>query len=143
MKARDSDTPDHGRRFALFGGVGVVNTATDFATFAALVAAGVSPVAANGAAFLVANTQSYWLNSRVTFRDGGGPARLSFGGYGKFLGAHIVSLAISTAMIAAFAGVIGAVGAKAVAAIFTLAWNYMMSAHFVFRAEAPGRGKAR
>lgn len=143
MSAHDLDPAGHGRRFVLFGGVGVANTATDFAAFALFVAAGVPAVAANGAGFLIANAQSYWMNSRVTFREEGRPAPISFRGYGKFLSAHLVSLLISTGMIAAFADVIGAVGAKAVAAIFTLAWNYMMSAHFVFKAEARGRGRSR
>src|SRR5690606_5480450 len=49
----------HGRRFALFGGVGLVNTATDLAVFAALMAAGLAPVLANGAGFVAANAQSY------------------------------------------------------------------------------------
>lgn len=135
MSAPDFDAASHGRRFVLFGGVGVANTATDFAAFAALIAAGISPVAANALAFFIANAQSYWMNSRVTFREAGRPAAISPGGYTKFLGAHLVSLLISTAMIAAFADVIGAVGAKALAAIFTLAWNYTMSAHLVFRPE--------
>jgi putative flippase GtrA len=143
MRAPELDAGGHGRRLVLFGGVGVFNTATDFIVFAGLVALGVFPVGANVAAFLVANAQSYWMNARVTFRNGEVPAATSLGAYGKFLSAHLVSLLISTGMIAAFANLIGAVGAKAVAAIFTLAWNYMMSAHFVFRAEAPQKGKSQ
>lgn len=142
MSAHDLEA-FNGRKLALFGGVGVANTATDFVAFAGLVAFGVPAIVANGAAFLIANAQSYWMNSRVTFRDEGRAAPISVSGYGKFLSAHLVSLLISMGMIAAFSGVIGALAAKAVAAIFTLAWNYMMSAHFVFKAEAPSRGKRR
>ncbi|MEX0644983.1 MAG: GtrA family protein [Parvularculaceae bacterium] len=126
----------HGRRIALFSGVGVVNTITDFVAYAALVGLGAFAPTANVIAFLGANAQSYIVNARITFREAGEPARLTLLGYAKFLGAHIVSLVISTAMIIAFADAIGAIAAKLASFAFTFAWNYAMSAFFVFRPRA-------
>lgn len=122
-----------GGRIAKFGGVGLANTAVDFAVYAVLVAAGAPLLLANVASFAVANAQSYLLNSRITFRDAGGAARISFGGYGKFLAAHLMSLAISTAIIAIFADRWGPMASKASAAFFTFVWNYATSAILVFR----------
>jgi putative flippase GtrA len=127
---------DHGRRLALFSGVGLANTLTDFLVYAGLVAAGVFAPAANVAAFFAANAQSYLVNARVTFRKAGGPAAISPLGYAKFLGAHIVSLILSTAMIVAFADAIGPIAAKLASFVFTLAWNYATSALFVFKTHA-------
>lgn len=129
----NTETARHGRRLFLFGGVGVANTATDFLAFAALVALGLAPALANVLAFLLANAQSYLVNSRITFRTEDGPSALSPFGYGRFLAVHVVSLVISTAMIVAFAGVTGPLKAKAAATVFTFLWNYTVSALVVFR----------
>lgn len=115
-----------------FGGVGVANTITDFAVFWVLIVAGLTPVLANLAAFFVANLQSYFFNARVTFRVAGRPAAVSPAGYLKFLTAHLMSLAVSTAMVVMLASRIGPLAAKAAAIGFTFAWNYAMTAAFVF-----------
>lgn len=132
-----------GRRMIRFGGVGVVNTITDFALFGALIAAGASPAPANIAGFLGANLQSYLLNSRITFRVGGRPAALSPPGYMKFLAAHAMSLVASTAMVVILADRVGPLPAKAAAVGFTFVWNYAMSAIFVFaRRNAASEGES-
>lgn len=123
-----------GARMARFGAVGLANTATDFALFSALILAGVAPTLANGAGFLAANLQSYLVNARVTFGEKGAPAPVSFSGYGKFAGAHILSLVFSTAMILVLSDRIGPFAAKAAGALFTFLWNYWSSAFFIFRA---------
>jgi putative flippase GtrA len=126
----------HGARFTRFAGVGVLNTACDVGVFAGLTALGVHPLAANAAAFLIANLQSYFLNARITFRSGGAEAPLALAGYAKFAAAHLASLAVSTAFIAALARILTPLGAKAASAVFTLAWNYAASAIFVFTTPA-------
>jgi len=119
-----------------FGGVGIVNTLADFIIFWALIAAGAPAVAANLAGFLGANLQSYLLNSRITFRAEGRPAAVSFSGYGRFLAAHAMSLAVSTILIVVLAERVGPLPAKAAAMGFTFLWNYTMSARFVFARPA-------
>ena len=121
----------HAARASKFAGVGVLNTAVDFGAFAALTAAGVPALAGNLAAFVLANAVSYRLNGRFTFREA--EPRLSAAGYLRFASVHAVSLALSSGFIALFAGALGALGAKAAAAVFTLLWNYAASAFFVFR----------
>lgn len=123
---------------AKFGVVGLANTIVDFGVFSLLVWAGLAPVAANFVSFLCANGQSYFLNSRFTFRNEGRAAPVSAKGYGKFLVAHLMSLALSTLVIALFHDDIGPRVAKAVAIILSFGWNYLASAIFVFR-KSPSR----
>lgn len=130
---------DHGPRILRFGGVGIANTVTDFALFWVLIVGGLAPVLANVAAFFIANLQSYFVNARVTFRVGGRPAAVSAAGYLKFMTAHLMSLAVSTAMVAMLAGRIGPLPAKAAAIGFTFAWNYATTAAFVFARRAAPR----
>ncbi len=130
----------HGERMAKFGGVGLLNTLTDFLVFAALAAAGLAPVLANAAAFLAANAQSYAVNARVTFREKGAAAPLSFRGYAAFAAAHLVSLLVSTAIVLVLADRTGPYAAKLAALAVTFVWNYAASAFFVFRPKTPKPG---
>lgn len=118
---------------ARFGLVGVGNLATEFAVFNLLMHAGLAILAANAAGFLCANIQSYFINAHVTFRENGSAAALSLRNYARFFLAHVLSLAISTGFIAAFADDIGPNLAKLAAVGFGFVANYSMSALFVFR----------
>lgn len=122
-----------------FGAVGVGNVVTEFLIFNILMHSGVAMLAANAAGFLCANIQSYLVNAHVTFRENGARARLSVGRYVRFMAAHSLSLAISTAFIAAFADKIGPNPAKLAAVGFGFIANYSMSALFVFRGGRPPR----
>lgn len=124
---------EHGRGAVLFSMVGVLNTATDFAVYAAGVYLGVPPALANLVGFIVANVQSYWVNAAVTFRREGRAAPISVRGYGKFAAAHLFGLVISTGFILALSGAIGPILAKILAVVFSAASNYALSALFVFR----------
>lgn len=126
----------HGRRMARFAVAGAFSALTDFGLFALFVSLGAHPAAANIGSFLAANAQSYIVNARLTFREGGAPAPLSLGGYRKFLLAHLVSAAFSTAVVVALAAPIGPIWAKVAATWLAAVWNYGASALFVFR---PGR----
>lgn len=116
-----------------FGVVGVGNVATEFLVFNLLLHSGLAILLANAFGFLCANIQSYLINAHVTFREEGAAAPLSFDRYCRFLAAHSLSLAISTAFIAAFADAIGPNPAKLAAVGFGFIANYSMSALFVFR----------
>ena len=120
---------------ARFGVVGVANSVLDFAVYSALLAISFTPIAANAIGFFCANLQSYLLNSRFTFRSEGAAAPVSLAGYGRFLVAHLMSLAISTLIVILAAPHIGPHFAKIGAMGFTFVWNYAASAIFVFRGE--------
>ena len=122
--------------------VGVVNTLVDFAAFGAALALGVAPAIANVLAFATANPLSYIVNGRVTFRSASGPASLSFGGYAKFCTAHLLSLAIATALVLWLSPGWGPIWAKLLAVAATLLINFGASAKFVFGAgeKRPAEG---
>ncbi len=122
----------HGGQFALFSMVGVFSTIVDFAVFAAAIFFGMAPVFANLLAFGIANPNSYFFNSRITFRQGAEAAPLSFRRYGKFLVAHLFSLILSTGMVAIFSDQIGPLWAKIAAIVLTLFLNYAASAFLVY-----------
>ena len=132
-KAVASGMKTHGRQAGLFAFFGVFNTLTDVGVYAGLVALGVAPIAANGIGFLLANLQSYLINSSLTFRRDGKPANRSIKGYGRFIVAHLLGLGISTAAIIALSPYIGPYFAKIAAIGFTFVSNYVLSALFVFR----------
>lgn len=133
----------HGGQFALFSMVGVFSTIVDFTVFAVGVFFGIAPIFANLLAFGIANPNSYFFNSRITFRQDAQPAPLSLRGYGKFFAAHVFSLVISTGMVALLSAQIGPVWAKIAAIILTLFLNYAASAFLVYpnresKAQDPG-----
>ena len=123
----------HGRRMAMFGGVGVLCTLTDLIFYAILIAAGVVPVAANFFAFLIANIQGYALNGTVTFRKGGKRHPLSFTGYLKYFSGYSVALLISSLIIWRLADQLGPWIAKIIAVAVTAVWTYLVSVLFVYR----------
>lgn len=129
----------HGKRATKFALVGVLNTGVDLVVYTGLVFASLHPVPANVASFLVANLQSYFVNARFTFGANGKSAPLSLLGYGKYFASHSFSLIVSTALIALLAPRIGPIGAKLIAAVLVVGFNYAISAAFVFSAAAPAK----
>jgi putative flippase GtrA len=138
-----TDFKTHGARFALFSGVGVFNTVTDFAVFTALTAVDLVPLAANAVGFLAANGQSYLINARLTFRENGEAARMSPSGFLKFAGAHVLSLLLSSVSILLLSELMGAFAAKAAAAFVSVLWNYATSALIAFAPHRPTESRAR
>ena len=137
VTARDGRLQTHGRQLTLFSMAGVFNTALDFSIYAAGVALGLAPLGANAAAFFIANIFSYIVNAKVTFRREGVAAPLSFARYAAFLGAHLLSLGISTTLVFWLADEMGPFIPKAAAVFITLFVNYGASAFVAFR---PRRG---
>jgi putative flippase GtrA len=129
------DFARHAAGLAKFGAVGVLNVATEFTVFGLMVAAGVTPLAANACGFLCANGQSYLANASFTFRENGKGAPLSFRAYARFFAAHCAALGVSTTSLIALGPAIGLFEAKALAVGVSFLLNYAMSAAFVF-----GRG---
>lgn len=123
-------------RVVRFGAVGVVNTAIDFTTFAALYHLLHWPLlAANAVGFALAVANSYTMNKAWTFRD---KTRPSLGDGARFFVVALAGLAIGSAVIVAAAQLMPALAAKVCAIGATFAWNYWASARFVF----VGRAKA-
>jgi len=79
------------REFFTFASIGVVNTAIHLGVVTALVEmAQMSPVPANGLAFVCANLFSFWANGRFTFK-----AQPTLSRYGRFLTVSLVGLSVS------------------------------------------------
>ena len=123
------------RRAILFGGLGLFAAITYFCVFTGLNWICASLIVANAGAFLVANAQSYCLNSAITFRRNGAAAPRSLKGYAKFLAAHVAGLIASTILILALADAIGAMAAKILSIFVAYVFNYALSATFVFKAD--------
>lgn len=84
------------RALAVFGLIGVVNTALHSATVVLLVERALAnPVLANTAGFAVANTASYFANCRLAFRQAPTWER-----YRTFVSVSLLSLALTVALSA-------------------------------------------
>ncbi len=133
----------HNRAIALkavsFAFVGVVNSAVDFAVFSFCYYYWDLPiVAANTAAWVVAVSGSYVLNSTITFARESG-RRLHVGGYISFAVSQVMGFLANTATVwclvelagaPAWAGKIAAIGVSFVV-------NFSLSHFVVFRARRP------
>lgn len=123
----------HGRQFLMFALVGVWNTIVDLTVYTIAIFAGITPALSNILAFAVTNPNSFFVNSRTTFRRDNKPAPLTLRGYAKFLAAHLVSLALSTATVYFLSPKFGPFPAKFCAIAITVLINYGVSAFVVFK----------
>jgi putative flippase GtrA len=117
----------------MFGLVGVLNTSIDFGLFWAITAgtnAGV--VAANVVGFTVGATNSYWLNSTVTFAGSGTQTR-SLAQFWRFAAVTLALLLLSTATVALLRQIMPNLAAKAVSIIVVFAGGYGLNRLYVFR----------
>lgn len=90
------------RQFACFSGIGVINTVIHVVAVVLMVELyGINPVAANVAAFMLANLFSFWANARWTFRESYDTAR-----YLRFLTISLLGL-LTTALLSALANALG------------------------------------
>lgn len=156
-------------RIFRFASVGVANTAIDFGTFNLLLHLGVARGIANVAGIGLALCFSYVANSRWTFRGGhdgwrtalpfvavtgigmgintalvvllGDPARFPGVGLVLFLGdpARFPGIAGPGVLVLTAALLVPNI-AKILASVFSLTWNYLGYAKFVFRGAPAGRG---
>lgn len=115
-----------------FGLVGIANTALDLALFTALTyGAGVRAVPANVVSYSAGILLSFACNRAWTFRDR--QRRQAGSQLALFAAGSLTGLALSTAVIALLADVLGTLPAKALSIGVTFAWNYVFSNFIVFR----------
>ena len=116
-----------------FALVGLINTAVDAAIFFFLLAY-VTPslVIANVAAWFVANTGSYVMNSLTTFSaETDGKLRLKH--YAGFVGSGLVAVTASTVTVVIAAKFMPVWAAKAIAILVSFAVNFTITHFVVFR----------
>jgi len=116
-----------------FALVGLINTAVDAAIFFFLLAY-VTPslVVANVAAWFVANTGSYVMNSLTTFSaETDGKLRLKH--YAGFVGSGLVAVTASTMTVVIAAKFMPVWAAKAIAILVSFAVNFTITYFVVFR----------
>ncbi len=130
------------RRVAIFGAVGLANTAVDFVAFILLTqAAGISPLLANVASFSLGAINSYILNRLVTFADAAAPLS-SPGAMLRFAAVTAVGLVVSSlALAAGLALSLGEIPAKAASIAVTFATGFVLSRAFVFAPVRSGEGR--
>ncbi|MES9903054.1 MAG: GtrA family protein [Sedimenticola sp.] len=117
--------------FIRFGIVGVVNTAIDFGLFILLFwGLGLEPLVANALAYLLAVTNSFFLNHSWTFRIDN--SAISLISYGRFVVFNSFGLFLATLAILFLSDFIRAELAKLLAVGLTLVWNFSTSKLFVF-----------
>ena len=119
-------------RIPLFGAVGVVNTALDFVVYACLVSAtSIHFALANLIAFLIAATNSYFLNAHITFRSTA--TERHWHRLASFFVVSSLSVLISTLALFLLAPVLGAIPAKVAAMFVVVPLGYFGSHRFVFK----------
>jgi putative flippase GtrA len=119
-----------------FAVIGLLNTAVDFAVFVAMREwAGASLVAANAAAWLVAMSGSYVMNSYITFAAESG-RQLGFRRYLAFAATGLVGLFANTLTLLACVTVMPELWAKVVATLVTFVVNFTLARRLVFRSRS-------
>lgn len=124
-------------RFAIVGGA---NTALDFALLFIFVALGLNSIAANYISTSIAFVFSFFVNKSFTFKSKSGNVAKQFA---LFLGITIIALwVIQPIVILAVTALLSPLGwnesvvlfiAKFIATLFSLVWNYILYARFVFK----------
>lgn len=125
----------HARRFAMFAGIGVINTLVDVGAFIGFYElVGLDVISCNVLAFLLAVANSYILNRFITFRDrsgGGGSLRR----FARFFVIAITAMIVSTAIVYLASQFIHPVIGKLMATVVSTLINYLGSHRFVFTRE--------
>lgn len=122
-------------KFVKFNAVGVLNTGIDFAIFTVLTAFGLGDLIAQVISYCIAMVNSYFFNSRWTFRDKQDSVMKS----GRFVVVNLVALGVSLGAIA-ICNSFGIEGllAKVIALPFSLAVNFLGNRLFVFNQKSDG-----
>ena len=116
-----------------FAVVGLINTAVDATVFFLLLGYVTSSlVIANVAAWVVANTGSYVMNSLTTFSaETDGKLRLKH--YAAFAGSGLVAMTASTVTVVLAANLLPIWAAKAIAILASFVVNFTITHFVVFR----------
>lgn len=116
-----------------FGLIGVVNSAVDFSVFAlSYYYFGLSILAAQIVAWIVAVTGSYVMNSTITFAAESG-GKLALKSFATFIVAQVAGFLANTATVLVFSLVIPVWAAKLLAIGASFAVNFTLSHFVVFR----------
>jgi putative flippase GtrA len=119
-----------------FALVGLINTAVDATIFFLLLGYATSSlVIANVAAWYLANTGSYVMNSLTTFSAETG-GKLRFRDYLGFVGSGIVAVTASTTTLVIAAKFMPIWAAKAIAILVSFVVNFTITHFVVFRPKA-------
>lgn len=122
-----------------FALVGLINTAVDATIFFLLLGYVTSSlIVANVAAWCLANTGSYVMNSLTTFSAETG-GKLSLKHYAGFVGSGLVAVTASTTALVIAAKFMPVWAAKAIAILVSFVVNFTITHFVVFRPKAaPG-----
>jgi putative flippase GtrA len=116
-----------------FGLIGVINSAVDFSVFAlSYYYFGLSILAAQVVAWVVAVTGSYIMNSTITFAAESG-GRLGLRPFAAFIAAQVAGFLANTATVLLFSLLIPVWAAKLLAIGASFAVNFTLSHFVVFR----------
>lgn len=126
------------KQFAAFCAIGVLNTAIDMIVFALMIWIGVHYAAAQAAAYLAGMTNSYLMNSAITFRGQRAdvdPIRRKV----RFAvwNAMMLTLSIGLIAVAKEAAGLSELAAKAVVTALIVALNFYGSKKWVFADKRP------
>jgi putative flippase GtrA len=118
----------------MFAMVGVLNTLVDLVLFWFLVSFAVHPLLANVVSYGIGSVNSYFLNSRVTFRQRGAQQKsaLATNRVLAFLGVKIVTLALSTATLSLALLFEADVPAKVISIGVTFGAAYFLTSRLAF-----------
>jgi putative flippase GtrA len=120
-------------RPATFGAIGLLNTVIDFLVFWTLLDL-MPALLANVISFTVGATNSFVLNTLVTFHDRRANPKLSLQRALRFAGVTLGCLALSSGTLFLLLHVLPALYAKAVSIIATFAAGYIFNDRLVFKA---------
>jgi putative flippase GtrA len=120
------------RQIASFLASGVAASGSHYATYVALVAAGMlSPVPANGVGLCLGTLASYFLNLRFTFR-----ATHSQGTFARFWGVTLLGGILNTALVVGLERIVHYALAGLVALAVAAVFNFVGHRVWTFREEA-------
>ena len=116
-----------------FAGVGVLNSAIDFAAFTIGITFGLPLLASTAMSWTLAVSFSYFANSRWTFRRSWG-AILRPSPYARFVFGNALSFVLATAVLLAASQWMAALLAKAISSLVALALNFFIARSVASRA---------
>lgn len=124
-------------QFMKFNLVGMMNTAVDFAVFAALTLLGTGNGVAQIFSYSVGTVNSFLVNKRVTFKDSSGSMKRSVAGrqFFRFIVLNLLVLAVSLVLLHTAVTFIGipVLYAKIAVTCVTIGLNFFGARRWVFR----------